>query len=157
MDYGLCYYKHTFFLWAITIYLQPFLWIRNNYCQLYWNRNRDQFKIPVFSKLSLSYIMGPNLFWILPTLWFHDTFLQIMLKVSWFQNVLLLPSNLPNNQRNFLRISALASKKRSNQKSSVKVVHVSSGKNLISILVTYYIQKRRGQALLFSFEYNLLP
>ena len=32
-----------------------------------------------------------------------------------------------------------------------------SGKNLISILVTDYIQKRRGQALLFSFEYNLLP
>ena len=31
-----------------------------------------------------------------------------------------------------------------------------SGKNLISILVTDYIQKRRGQAL-FSFEYNLLP
>ena len=30
-------------------------------------------------------------------------------------------------------------------------------KNLISILVTDYIQKRRGQALLFSFEYNLLP
>ena len=27
---------------------------------------------------------------------------------------------------------------------------------LISILVTDYIQKRRGQALLFSFEYNLL-
>ena len=32
-----------------------------------------------------------------------------------------------------------------------------SGNNLISILVTDYIQKRRGQALLFSFEYNLLP
>ena len=32
-----------------------------------------------------------------------------------------------------------------------------SGKKLISILVTDYIQKRRGQALLFSFEYNLLP
>ena len=32
-----------------------------------------------------------------------------------------------------------------------------SGKNLISILVTDYIQKRRGQALLVSFEYNLLP
>jgi hypothetical protein len=37
-----------------------------------------------------------------------------------------------------------------------------SGKNLISILVTDYIKKRRGQALLsspllFSFEYNLLP
>ena len=30
-------------------------------------------------------------------------------------------------------------------------------KNLISILVTDYTQKRRGQALLFSFEYNLLP
>ena len=30
-----------------------------------------------------------------------------------------------------------------------------SGKNLISILVTDDIQKRRGQALLFSFEYNL--
>ena len=30
-------------------------------------------------------------------------------------------------------------------------------KNVISILVTDYIQKRRGQALLFSFEYNLLP
>ena len=29
-NYGLCYYYiHTFFLWAITIYLQPFLWIRN--------------------------------------------------------------------------------------------------------------------------------
>ena len=27
----------------------------------------------------------------------------------------------------------------------------------ISSLVTDYIQKRRGQALLFSFEYNLLP
>ena len=33
----------------------------------------------------------------------------------------------------------------------------SSGKNLISILVTDYIQKKRGQALLFSFKYNLLP
>ena len=32
-----------------------------------------------------------------------------------------------------------------------------SGKNFISILVTDYIQKRRGQALLFSLEYNLLP
>ena len=32
-------------LWAITIYLQPFLRIRNN-VKLYWNRNRDQFKIP---------------------------------------------------------------------------------------------------------------
>ena len=32
-----------------------------------------------------------------------------------------------------------------------------SGKNLISILVTDYIQKRRGQALLFSFKYNMLP
>ena len=32
-----------------------------------------------------------------------------------------------------------------------------SGKNLISILVTDYIQKRRGLALLFSFGYNLLP
>ena len=32
-----------------------------------------------------------------------------------------------------------------------------SVKNLISILVTDYIQKRRGQALLFSFEYDLLP
>ena len=31
-----------------------------------------------------------------------------------------------------------------------------SGKNLISILVTDHIQKRRGQAFLFSFEYNLL-
>ena len=30
-------------------------------------------------------------------------------------------------------------------------------KNLLSILVTDYTQKRRGQALLFSFEYNLLP
>ena len=28
---------------------------------------------------------------------------------------------------------------------------------MISILVTDYIQRRRGQALLFSFEYNLLP
>ena len=28
---------------------------------------------------------------------------------------------------------------------------------LISILATEYIQKRRGQALPFSFEYNLLP
>ena len=28
---------------------------------------------------------------------------------------------------------------------------------LISILATDYIQKRRGQALLFSFEYNLPP
>ena len=28
---------------------------------------------------------------------------------------------------------------------------------LISILATDYIQKRRGQALLFSFEYNLSP
>ena len=32
-----------------------------------------------------------------------------------------------------------------------------SGKNLISILLTEYIQRRRGQALLLSFEYNLLP
>ena len=33
------------------------------------------------------------------------------------------------------------------------------GKNLISILITQimYIQKGRGQALLLSFEYNLLP
>ena len=35
----------------------------------------------------------------------------------------------------------------------VHVVH----KDLISILVTDCIQKRRGQALLFSYEYNLLP
>ena len=28
---------------------------------------------------------------------------------------------------------------------------------VISILATYHIQKRRGQALLFSFEYNLSP
>ena len=28
---------------------------------------------------------------------------------------------------------------------------------LMSILATNYIQKRRGQALFFSFEYNLLP
>ena len=34
----------------------------------------------------------------------------------------------------------------------VHVVH----DNLISILVIDYIQKRRGQALLFSFEYKLL-
>ena len=32
-----------------------------------------------------------------------------------------------------------------------------SGKSLISIFATDYIQKRRSQALLFSFEYNLLP
>ena len=32
-----------------------------------------------------------------------------------------------------------------------------SGKNLIPILATDYIQKRKDQALLFSFEYNLLP
>ena len=32
-----------------------------------------------------------------------------------------------------------------------------SGKNLISIFLIDYIQKRRCQALLFSFEYNLLP
>ena len=32
-----------------------------------------------------------------------------------------------------------------------------SDENLISNLVTDYIQKRRDQALLFSFEYNLLP
>ena len=32
-----------------------------------------------------------------------------------------------------------------------------SSKNLISILVTDYIQKRRAQALLYSFEYNLIP
>ena len=30
-------------------------------------------------------------------------------------------------------------------------------KKFISILVTHYIQKRRGQALPFSLEYNLLP
>ena len=32
-----------------------------------------------------------------------------------------------------------------------------SGKNLISNLVTDYIQKRSGEPGLFSFEYNLLP
>ena len=32
-----------------------------------------------------------------------------------------------------------------------------SGEKLISILVTDYIHKRRGQALLLCFEYNLLP
>ena len=32
-----------------------------------------------------------------------------------------------------------------------------SGKNLISNLVTDYIQNRRGEPGLFSFEYNLLP
>ena len=33
-----------------------------------------------------------------------------------------------------------------------------SGKNLLTTLVTGYIQKRRGlYTLLFSFEYNLLP
>ena len=31
-----------------------------------------------------------------------------------------------------------------------------SGKNLLTTLVTDYIQKRRGHALLFSFKYNLL-
>jgi hypothetical protein len=30
-------------------------------------------------------------------------------------------------------------------------------RSLILILVTDYIQKRRGQAFLFSYEYNLLP
>ena len=29
--------------------------------------------------------------------------------------------------------------------------------SMLSILATDYIQKRRGQALLFSFEYNLSP
>ena len=32
-----------------------------------------------------------------------------------------------------------------------------SGKNLISNLVTDYIQNRRGEPGLFSFDYNLLP
>ena len=32
-----------------------------------------------------------------------------------------------------------------------------SGKNLISNLVTDYIQKRRGEPCLFSSEYNLIP
>ena len=32
-----------------------------------------------------------------------------------------------------------------------------SSENFISILVTDYVQKRRGQAILFSFEYNMLP
>ena len=38
----------------------------------------------------------------------------------------------------------------------VDILHVVSF-TLISILGTDYIQKRRGQALLFSFEYNLSP
>ena len=41
------------------------------------------------------------------------------------------------------------------QEQNLCLVHVVV-KNLISILVTDYIQKRRGQALLFSFEYILL-
>ena len=32
-----------------------------------------------------------------------------------------------------------------------------SGKNILRTLVTDYIQARKGHALLFSFEYNLLP
>ena len=44
-------------------------------------------------------------------------FLQFILKVSWFRNVILLSSNWPKNQWNFVKISALASKKQSNQKS----------------------------------------
>ena len=43
-----------------------------------------------------------------------------VLKVSYFQNVLLLSSFGPNNQRNHLRITSLASKTRSNQKSSIR-------------------------------------
>ena len=42
---------------------------------------------------------------------------------------------------------------RQHAKCLVHLVH----KKLISILVTDHIQKRRGKALLFSFEYNLLP
>ena len=41
------------------------------------------------------------------------------LKVSWFQNVLLVSSNWPKNQPFFGRISALASIKRSNKKMMV--------------------------------------
>jgi hypothetical protein len=45
---------------------------------------------------------------------------RVALKVSLFQNILLVSSFGPKYQRNFSRISALASKKRSNQKSSVR-------------------------------------
>ena len=44
----------------------------------------------------------------------------VSLKISKFQNVLLVSSNLPKNQQKISRISALVSKKRSNQKSSVR-------------------------------------
>ena len=48
-------------------------------------------------------------------------------------------------------------KDRKTEKKSLRcLVHVVTF-TLISILVTDYIQKRRGQALFFSFEYNLLP
>ena len=41
------------------------------------------------------------------------------LKVNYFQNVLLVSKIFQNNNEIFTRISALASKKRSNQKSSI--------------------------------------
>ena len=46
--------------------------------------------------------------------------LDLGLKFNWFQNVLLVSSNLPKNKDFFSRISALASKKTSNKKSSVR-------------------------------------
>ena len=46
--------------------------------------------------------------------------IHAFLKVSKFGNVLLVSSNRPKIERFFLRISALDSKKRSNQKSIVR-------------------------------------
>ena len=63
---------------------------------------------------------------------------------------LLLPTNHPN-------IGLLLEIAVSKQRPATLMPGPCSGKNLISILVTDFIQKRRGQALLFSFEYNLLP
>ena len=46
-----------------------------------------------------------------------------LLKVSKFQNEFMMSSFLPKNERNVLRISALASKKRSDQKNKGTLYH----------------------------------
>ena len=70
----------------------------------------------------------------------------------------VLPQEITNNpERLYMRqCNAICQVNIINYSSLCRLIHVVV-KNFISILVTDYIQKRRGQALLFSFEYNLLP
>ena len=61
------------------------------------------------------------------------------LKVSWFQNNLLVSSNLQKIQRNFSRISALASKRGSNQK--IRALYTANWRILFWLLHLFLGQK----------------